>query len=137
MKKLGFLFVLSLLFSCTKSLKEIRHCNDYKSFIKINWVQQSNGIFKFKDNPKYWHNEIYSHYIKNECLIGRSKKDIKSIFGTPSKMYANNVQDLIIYNMDELSMKMPIYGGSALFFEFKNGKVIDVFTNPGQTDLPD
>ena len=135
MKKLLFLFVLSFIFSCTKSLNKIRICNDYKSFVKINWLQQSNGIYHFKDNPSYWQIEVYKKYVKEECLLGRSKKEIQNMFGKPTKIYLDQIVDFMIYSMDDVGLKVTIYGGNALFFEFKDGKVIGVFTNPGASDI--
>jgi hypothetical protein len=137
MKKIIILSAICLLYSCTKSLKQIRHCNEYKSFIKVNWLQKSKGLYHFKDNPAYWHKEVYQKYVREECLIGLTKKKVIRIFGKPTKVYINQTQDLIIYSMDELSLKMPIYGGSALYFDFKDEKVVGVFTGPASSDIPD
>lgn len=137
MKQFIFLSVLTLLCSCTKSLKKIRHCNEYKSFIKTNWIHDANGLYHFRDNPIYWHKEVYQIYIQEGCLIGISKKAVKKIFGAPTKIFINQTQDLMIYSMDERNSKTAIYGGAALFFDFKDEKVVGVFTGPGSTDLPD
>jgi hypothetical protein len=69
--------------------------------------------------------------------MGLSKEQVKQTFGHPTKTYSNTTVDLYIYCLDSLCLKMAIYGGPALYFEFKKDKVSGVFTDPASSDLPD
>jgi len=116
--------------SCTHPAWKGGICKEYKQFIVANWIQQESMIYGFKGNPEYWNSDGYSTYFKEECMIGIPKKGIIKVFGFPTKTYSNSTVDLYIYCMDSLCLKMPIYGGTALYFEFRKDKVSGVFKGP-------
>lgn len=137
MKKLIFVSMVLATVSCSHSLWKVEKCREYKKFLVANWIREPNAVYHFKDNPKYWHRDVYLNIVKEECLMGTTRDDIKKIFGVPTKSYSNPTIDLYIYCMDSLCLKKPIYGGSALYFQFAEDKVIGVFTGPSSSDVPD
>jgi hypothetical protein len=137
MKKVVLVCMILSIVSCTRSLWKVGKCKEYKKFLYDNWIHGSGGVYHFKDKPKYWHHDIYPIYVREECLMGISKDEVVKGFGNPTKTYSNPTVDLYIYCLDSLCLKTPIYGGPALYFEFKNGKVSGVFTDPASSDIPD
>jgi hypothetical protein len=137
MKGLIFVGMILAMVSCSHSVWKVEKCREYKKFLAANWIQEPNMVYHFKDNPKYWHRDVYLNIVKEECLVGTARKDIRKIFGAPTKSYSNPTIDLYIYCMDSLCLKMPIYGGPALYFKFAENKVSAVFTDPSASDIPD
>lgn len=137
MQRLIFVGIILATVSCSHSIWKVGGCREYKKFLAVNWIQETNGIYHFKGDPKYWHRDVYLNLIREECLIGSTRKDIKNIFGDPTKSYSNPAIDLYIYCLDTLCLKTPIYGGGALYFQFKENKVNGVFTGPSSSDIPD
>ena len=137
MKKLALVYMVLVAASCTRSIFKTSPCKDYRKSLVTNWVHGSDGVYQFKGSPKFWHKDIYPTYINEGCLLGLTKKQIAKLFGQPTKTYTGFPSDLFVYCMDESCLKIQLYGGNALYFEFKDGKVSGIFSSPGTTGIPD
>lgn len=141
MKELIVIFIVIFMLCCkSNKLVDTEHCKSYYDFLQENWIyDKDNSCYSFKGNPRYWNAEIYKNYVDDDCLIGLSKKAIVQIFGKPTKYYESTQFNTVVYCLDDLCLKQGfIYGGKLLRFNFnKNDIVIEVFTAPGDNNIPD
>lgn len=91
MRPLMIIF-LTIIFSCKTSKNEqtplqvdseLHDCQGLINFLKESWKKHKEGYFYFKNPPEDYNKIYYSKFMEN-CLRGKSKKDIKKIFGNSS-----------------------------------------------------
>lgn len=140
MKKIAVIIVLFFSWSCNISKNNVGDsCKNYLQFIEENWIKNDDQTFAFKGNPSYWNADKYKNYVNDNCLLGKSKDYIMKIFGTPTKSFKSPDINTIIYCLDsKICLRNTIYGGKFLRFNMnENNDVIEIFTGPGDSDIPD
>lgn len=140
MKKIVIITTLFLISSCNISKNNVSDsCKTYLQFIEKNWIKNEDQTFAFKGNPNYWNADKYKKYVDDNCLLGKSKDYIEKIFGTPTKVFKSPDVNTIIYCLDsKICLRNTIYGGNFLRFNLsQDNEVIEVFTGPGDSDIPD
>ena len=139
MKKILLILLLINFQSCqTTRLIQTQECKQYYQFIKDNWVKHDDFTYSFKGNPSYWHNDIYKTYVNSNCLIGLRVEEIRIIFGEPTKVYKSKDLNMCSYCIDKYCQNYKLMGGRFLQFNLdENDKVIEVFTSPGDSNIPD
>ena len=96
------LVCIIFVFSCNtkKSISAIEKvkCNDcenYKLYIVNNWKIDTLGMYFFEmppdcEEPIYGKTGVsYTMIVGRNCLIGHRIDEVKTLFGTPSKVYPN------------------------------------------------
>ncbi len=92
------LLFLTLTFSCRTSREEkepfsatfaLDDCQKLIDLLKESWGKNELGYFFFKKLPKDIDKVYYSKYMEN-CLMGKTKKEIKMLFGSSSAQYNNS-----------------------------------------------
>lgn len=115
-----------------------KECKSYYTFLQNNWIKNNDFTYSFKGDPSYWNNDIYIKYVKDECLIGLKKKDIRSFLGHPTKEYKSPKLNIFIYCFEESCLLVDIYEGKRLIFYFNsNNEVENVDTSPAASNIPD
>lgn len=124
--------MMLLIASCTHKHWKVGECRSYYKMIRTNWRQDDKEIYYFNGlvYPDGWERANYKKYFKEDCLIKLPKKKIVKLFGQPTKTYFSPKRDLYVYCMDSTCLDREIYGRVALYFDFKNGVVSEVFTSP-------
>lgn len=141
LKKIGcsICFIVTIMqFACVdkKMTSTKNDCKEYYTFLKENWKNEK-GVYYFKGHPDYWKESIYDTYVKESCLLGKSKNEIVSILGKPSIIFQNSRINTINYCMNNLCLTSKyLGGGNCLFIEFNQKDiVIYVYTSPPKNDL--
>lgn len=138
------IFIITVLFlnACIDKKTVIKgkekSCQDYYLFLEKNWLKKDD-IYYFEGNPKYWKEENYETYVKDNCLLSLSKTQIKSIFGEPTIEFKHPKIDLFIYCMDKncYNSKKVSVGGNSLQITFdEEGKVNSILINPYRNNVP-
>jgi hypothetical protein len=114
-----------------------KNCKAYYTFLENNWTK-NDKFYSFKGNPDYWREVNYETYVKDECLLGLTKEQIKQLFGEPTKSFSKAPFTAFIYCLDlSCTVGEEVYAGSLIRINFKNDIAIKVFTNPTRNDIPD
>lgn len=126
------IFVLLAFSSCYAGFHRGSECKKYYRFVKDNWTQPNDSIYLFKGNPNYWESNLYSNYIREDCLLGLTKKQIEKVFSKSSKSFKDDRIDVYVYCMIKECLKGEIDGCCrSLSFIFDDAqKVVQVHTNP-------
>lgn len=91
------LIFLAILFSCRSNrsgktsfsvASQSPECEELIDFIDASWRKNREGFFYFKNQPENYNKVHYSKYMEN-CLKGRTKKEIEKLFDLPSAQALN------------------------------------------------
>lgn len=135
-----FIIIVLFLNACIDKKMVIKgkenSCQDYYLFLEKNWLKKDD-IYYFEGNPRW--KESYETYVKDSCLLGLSKTEIKSVFGEPTIEFKHPKIDLFIYCMERYCIdSKKIYGGKSLQITFdEEGKVNSILANPYRDNVPD
>lgn len=124
-------FIVVVLFSnCNSNTTKLStECQQFESFIKSVWrFNDSTFTYYFKGNPEWWYD---IKYFDESCLMGRSKKEIVKLFGSPSKEFKFINKEYITYCMEESCLFTVKSTGNQLGFFFDStGMVNQAITSP-------
>jgi len=135
MKKLIMISFIIIFLGCN-STKKVKNnsCQEYFNFIHSDWFYKEDaGHYVFKGNPKYWDREQYSEdkFVNEECLKSLSLKELKKLFGEPSKtdVYENDFM-ILTYCLSEscLTSKYPLK--AITISVMKDGEILRALTSP-------
>lgn len=98
-----FIAIIILLstINCNSGIRKISsECEGYVTLIKGIWkFNDLSSVYYFKGNPEYW--QDLEKYVNEDCLIGRKKKEIVKLFGTPSQEIRLHDVQFITYCLEE------------------------------------
>jgi len=127
---LSSFFVFSLLHGCgLRPAKLNSECQKFEDFIKSVWKYNSaTSTYFFKDNPEWWYD---TKYFNETCLMGRNKKEITQLFGSPSKEFKFINKEYITYCLEESCLFSVKSNGIQIGFFFDSiGIVNHLMTSP-------
>lgn len=122
-KHLGLAFVL-LACSCNSKIKYASsECQAFATLINNEWAfNKSTSIYYFKGNPEFWYD---SRYFVESCLMGKTRKDIIKMFGTPSKDFKFVKFSYITYCMEESCLQTVKSDGMQIRVFFDSTGVVN------------
>jgi len=101
MKSIYGLILVFLIVGCHSGIKKISSdCESYVNYFESVWgFNHTAQTYYFKGNPDYW-KEI-KRYVNEDCLLGRNKKEITKLFGTPSQEIRLHNVEFLTYCIDK------------------------------------
>lgn len=89
----------------------IDKCSIFKNFIRDNWIQIDSGLYGIKSDSTIGKETIrIFRECSNECLIGKTKEEIYSLFGVPSKVGEGSSSSYLIQYYLKNECKNPVSG---------------------------
>ncbi len=122
-KHLVLVFVL-IICSCNAKIKNVSsECKAFATLIKNEWTfNKSTSTYYFKGNPEFWYD---SKYFVESCLMGKTRKDIIEMFGTPSKDFKFVKFSYITYCMEESCLQTVKSDGMQIKVFFDSTGVVN------------
>lgn len=132
-----FMIIIGLLLSlgCSSKIRNASDdCQRYFVFLEQNWQVNDTEklIYGFKDNPEYWKDD---KYMKSDCFVGLTKKQINKLLGKPSKSFAFYDFEMVYYCFSEGCLRALKPGGKELVINYDNNGVVTLaYFNPVGVD---
>ncbi|MCB0539789.1 MAG: hypothetical protein KDE33_19900 [Bacteroidetes bacterium] len=132
-KFLPFWLILGLImlfgfFGCNINTKNMgsSECQEFASLINDLWrFNDSTSTYYFKGNPEFWYD---SKYFVEPCLMGKRKKEIIRMFGTPSKDFKFIDFEYLTYCMEESCLRTIKSEGKQIRFFFDSDGLVNQAT---------
>lgn len=139
MNKSILLLGLFVLFGCSSYSKKVQSdepsdCTAYFDILATKWVKNKDGTYSYESYPKYW--PPYANFFDGDCLIGKQRKKILSLLGTPSKTFFVRDTEVLIYCLDESCLYTGLNSnlGVNVVVSQETNRVIDAYHSPLKTE---